>query len=90
MGPAAGVLTKHEEMCHFSHSDLIYTLVSSHSDWSPTGHSDLSEGKQPSPQPLRATLTTRVHLQQVWIKKRKSDRKGNMTSVSNVADRNIK
>ena len=49
MGPAAGLLPKHEGMCHSGHSDLIYTLALSHSDQLPTGHSDLSISQQSNP-----------------------------------------
>ena len=48
-GPAAGLLSKYEGMCHSGHNDLIYTLALSHSDKPPMDHSDLSEGEQPSP-----------------------------------------
>ena len=49
MGPAAGLFPKYLEMFHSGHNDLIYTLASGHSDWPPTGHSDLSLSKQPNP-----------------------------------------
>ena len=49
MGPAADLPPKHERMCHSGHSDLIYTLVLSHSDQPPKDHGTLSVGKQPTP-----------------------------------------
>ena len=49
MGLPAGLLPKHEGMCHSGHSDLIYTLALGHNDWPPTGHNDLSTGEQPNP-----------------------------------------
>ena len=48
MGPAAGLLPKHEGMCHSGHSDHIYALAWVHSNQPPTGHSDLSIGEQPN------------------------------------------
>ena len=37
-----------EGIQHLGHSDPICTLALSHSDWLPTGHSDLSVGEQPN------------------------------------------
>ena len=49
MGPAEGLHPKYVGMCQSGHSDLIYTLALSHSDWSPACHIDLSVGEQSSP-----------------------------------------
>ena len=87
MGSAAGLLPKHEGMCHSGHNDLIYTLALGQSDWPPTGHCGLSIGKQSNPwgpSSLWGSTCNRYGL------RKEKDRKGIIMPVSNVAHRNIK
>ena len=65
MGPAVGLLPKHR--------GNLYCGFLSYHDLSLTGHRDLNVSGQPHPR--GPSLKTRVHLQQVWTKRRKFDRK---------------
>ena len=83
MEPEVDLLPNHEGMCLSIHNDLIYTPASGHNDQFPA-----ASYYRETTKPLKATLMTRVHPQEVWINKSVKVLQELCCHVSNVSHTN--